>query len=79
MNAIRRHILWLGLAVLGAFALATVALGRGETISALWVVVAAVCVYLIAYRYYSLFLATRVLELVVRSINLVTNNIESRH
>ncbi|MDC8785551.1 carbon starvation CstA family protein [Roseateles koreensis] len=60
---IRRHLVWLGVAVLGAFALATVALGRGESVSALWVVIAALCVYLIAYRYYSLFLATRVLEL----------------
>ena len=63
MVTIRRHLIWLAVAILGAFALATVALGRGETVSALWVVVAAVCVYLIAYRYYSLFVATRVLEL----------------
>ena len=50
-------------AIVGAFALATIALQRGEAISALWVVVAALCVYLIAYRYYSLFLATKVLGL----------------
>jgi carbon starvation protein len=61
--AIRRHLAWLVVAVLGAFALATVALGRGEAVSALWIVVAAVCVYLIAYRYYSLFIAQRVLGL----------------
>ncbi|MBB4842454.1 carbon starvation protein [Paucibacter oligotrophus] len=60
---IRRHLVWVAVAILGAFALATVALGRGEAVSALWVVVAAVCVYLIAYRYYSLFLANTVLEL----------------
>ncbi|ALT78853.1 carbon starvation CstA family protein [Paucibacter sp. KCTC 42545] len=60
---IRRHLPWAALAILGAFALATVALGRGEAVSALWVVIAAVCVYLIAYRYYSLFLANTVLEL----------------
>lgn len=60
---IRRHLAWLAVAVLGAFALATVALGRGEAVSALWIVVAAVCVYLIAYRYYSLFIAQRVLGL----------------
>jgi carbon starvation protein len=63
MPNIRRHLVWFLVALVGAFALATVALGRGEAVSALWVVVAAVCVYLIAYRYYSLFLATRVLEL----------------
>ncbi|MBY0237157.1 MAG: carbon starvation protein A, partial [Burkholderiaceae bacterium] len=60
---IRRHLPWAALAILGAFALATVALGRGEAVSALWVVIAGVCVYLIAYRYYSLFLANTVLEL----------------
>ena len=50
-----RHLLWFLVAVLGAFALGTVALVRGEAVSALWIVVASVCVYLIAYRYYSLF------------------------
>src|SRR5204863_3681959 len=63
MLTLRRHVAWLIVAVLGAFALATVALSRGEAVSALWIVVAAVCVYLIAYRYYSLFLAQRVLGL----------------
>jgi carbon starvation protein len=63
MPFVRRHLPWLLVSVLGAFALAVVALGRGEAVSALWVVVAAVCVYLIAYRYYSLFLAQRVLGL----------------
>jgi len=63
MSAIRRHLPWLLVAVFGAFALATVALARGEAVSALWIVVAAVCTYLIAYRYYSLFLAQRVLGL----------------
>ncbi len=63
MSGIRRHLVWLAIAILGTFALATVALGRGESVSALWVVVSAVCVYLIAYRYYSLFMATKVLGL----------------
>ncbi|MDO9437210.1 carbon starvation CstA family protein [Hydrogenophaga sp.] len=63
MSGMGRHLGWFFVAVLGAFALAAVALGRGEAVSALWVVVAAVCVYLIAYRYYSLFLATKVFGL----------------
>ncbi len=63
MSFIRRHLAWAGVAVLGASALAIVALSRGEAVSALWVVIAAVCVYLIGYRYYSLFLAQRVLGL----------------
>ncbi|CAM3895369.1 carbon starvation CstA family protein [Bordetella tumulicola] len=57
------HLAWLAIAVLGAFALGTVALSRGETINALWIVIAAVCVYLIAYRYYSRFIANKVLKL----------------
>ena len=60
---LRRHLAWAGVAILGAASLATVALSRGETISALWVVAAALCVYLIAYRYYSLFIANTVLGL----------------
>lgn len=63
MSGLGRHLGWFFVAVLGAFALAAVALGRGEAVSALWVVVASVCVYLIAYRYYSLFLATKVFGL----------------
>ena len=54
---------WLAVAVIGAFALGTIALHRGETINAVWLVIAAVCVYLISYRYYSLYIATRVLRL----------------
>ena len=52
---------WALVAVLGAVALGVVALHRGETINALWLVVAAVCVYLTAYRFYAMFIATRVL------------------
>ena len=63
MSFIRQHLIWLAVAILGAFAFATVALARGEAVSALWVVVAAVCIYLIAYRYYSRFIADRVLGL----------------
>jgi carbon starvation protein len=63
MQNIGRHLAWAGVAILGASSLATVALSRGETISALWVVAAALCVYLIAYRYYSLFIADKVLGL----------------
>ncbi|MDM0013283.1 carbon starvation CstA family protein [Variovorax sp. J22P168] len=63
MHSIRRHLVWLVVAVVGAFALGTVALARGEAINALWIVVAAICTYLIAYRYYSLFIADTVLRL----------------
>ncbi|AKJ27186.1 carbon starvation protein A [Caldimonas brevitalea] len=52
--------MWVLVALLGAVAFGVVALHGGETIGALWIVIAAVCTYLIAYRYYSLFLARRV-------------------
>ena len=40
-----------------------IALNRGESIGAIWIVIAAICVYIIAYRFYSLFIANRVLKL----------------
>jgi carbon starvation protein len=49
--------------VLGAVALGVLALHRGETISAAWLIVAAVCTYAVAYRFYARFLALRVLGL----------------
>jgi carbon starvation protein len=54
---------WALLAVLGAIALGVVALHRGETINALWIVVAALCVYLTAYRFYGRFIADKVLQI----------------
>src|SRR3954471_12783248 len=51
---------WLLLAVAGAVAWGVLALHRGETISAAWLVLAAVGTYLLAYRFYSRFLATKV-------------------
>ncbi len=62
-NSLLRHLPWLLLAIVGACALGVVALRRGEAINALWIVVAAVAIYLVAYRYYSLFIATRVMQL----------------
>ena len=63
MGAVQKHGPWALVGALGAAALAIVATQRGESINALWVVVAAVCVYLIAYRYYSLYIADRVMRL----------------
>ncbi|AOE62312.1 carbon starvation protein A [Pseudomonas corrugata] len=65
-NSLLRHIPWLLLAVAGACALGVVALRRGEPINALWIVVAAVAIYLVAYRYYSLFIANNVMQLDAR-------------
>ncbi len=62
-TALKQHGPWLLVGLLGALALSVLATERGETVNALWIVVAAVSVYLIAYRYYSRFIARRVLQL----------------
>jgi carbon starvation protein len=54
---------WLVVAALGAGALGSIALHRGEPLNATWFVVAAVCCYLVAYRLYSAFVAAKVLTL----------------
>ena len=58
-----RILIWILVALLGALALATVALHRGEQINAMWLVVAAVCTYALGYRFYSKFIAAKVLTL----------------
>lgn len=63
MNQLFKWVGWLLFSLLGAAALGVIALNRGESISAIWIVIAAVCVYLIAFRFYSLFIANRVLKL----------------
>src|SRR5438270_2999262 len=63
MNKIASILLWPAIAIAGAFSFAALALGRGENVSAVWLVTAAVCVYFIAYRFYSKFIADRVLVL----------------
>jgi carbon starvation protein len=60
---IRKHAPWALLAAIGAFALGVVATSRGEMINALWIVTAAISVFLIAYRYYALFIARTVMRL----------------
>jgi carbon starvation protein len=58
-------ILWMFIALLGAFSLAVVTgiLFPEEKVNALWLVVAAICIYTLAYRYYGIFLAKKVTEL----------------
>src|SRR5215471_107581 len=63
MPRLARAILWLAVAALGAVAFGILALVRGETISAAWLVIAAVCTYVVAFRFYSRFIATRVFDL----------------
>lgn len=74
-NGILKHVPWLILGIIGAVCLGVVALRRGESISALWIVVASIAVYLIAYRYYSLYIATKVMKLdETRATPAVINN-----
>src|SRR4029434_10937668 len=57
-----RIAIWTAVAVLGALAWGILALARGESVNAVWLVVAALCSYAIAYRFYARFIAKRVLE-----------------
>jgi carbon starvation protein len=57
------RLLWALLAIAAAFAMATIAQSRGEPVNSLWLVVAAVCTYLLGYRFYAGFLAARVMAL----------------
>nr|WP_314583312.1 carbon starvation CstA family protein [uncultured Pseudomonas sp.] len=75
MSRLTKHLGWFAVAALGACALGVVALRRGEAINALWIVVAAVAIYLVAYRYYSLFIANHVMQLdPTRATPAVINN-----
>src|SRR5579864_6247178 len=58
-----RTLLWIAVAILGALALSTIALHRGEQVNALWLLTAAVCSYALGYRFYSKFIAAKVLAL----------------
>ena len=74
-NKYLKHLPWVIVALVGACCLAVVALRRGETISALWIIAAAVSVYLIAYRYYSLYITNKVMGLdATRATPAVVNN-----
>jgi carbon starvation protein len=61
--SIGKKLLWFGVAALGTWAIAILALSRGEQISALWIVIAGFCALSISYRFYSSWLATKVLVL----------------
>ena len=63
MSKPARLAVWVAVAIAGALSVATIALHRGEEINAMWLVVAAVCSYAIGYRFYSKFIAARVLAL----------------
>lgn len=58
-----KTIAWFAVAMLGAYALSGIALNRGESINAIWMVTAAVCIYAIAYRFYAAWIAAKVLTI----------------
>src|SRR5262249_54345219 len=60
-SAPQSKLLWIAIALLGAVAFAIVALNRGETVNAAWLVIPATCIYSIAHPFYGLFVANRAL------------------
>ncbi|MCY1043131.1 carbon starvation protein A [Corallococcus sp. bb12-1] len=63
MGGVARKLGWLLVALAGAFSLGVVALHRGESINAIWLVVAAVAVFMLGYRFYGRFIAEKALRL----------------
>src|SRR3989441_731397 len=63
MQPLASLLMWSGISVLGAAAFGVLALSRGETVNAAWLLTAAVCTYAVGYRFYSKFLANRVFGL----------------
>lgn len=61
MNTLLKNAIWILVAILGAAAVGGIAINRGESINSLWFVVAALCVYSLAYRFYSAWIAATVL------------------
>src|SRR5688572_15203439 len=63
MPKVVKAAIWLVVALIGAAAFGRIALSRGETINAAWLITAAVCVYAIAYRFYSKIIAAKIFAL----------------
>jgi carbon starvation protein len=58
-----KYLIWIVIACVAAFCLGAIALNRGEQINSVWLVLASVCTYLLAYRFYSKFVAAKVMAL----------------
>jgi len=63
MRKLLGHLLWAAVSMAAAFALAGIALNRGEPVNSVWLVVAAVCTYLVGFRFYARFIGARVMGL----------------
>jgi len=62
-GSVLSKLVWFAVAIAGAWAVGSIATHRGESINAIWFVVAAACVYLIAFRFYSAWICAKVLVL----------------
>ena len=58
-----KKIGWIIISLIGAFAFALIALQREESINAIWFITAAICIYMVAYRFYAAWIATKVFVL----------------
>jgi carbon starvation protein len=63
MNKVLSALIWVLIAIAGATALGYLAISRGESISAAWLLTAAICSYLVGYRFYSKFIAAKIFAL----------------
>ena len=61
-SGIQGKLLWAVVVLLGTIALGVIALSRGESINAAWLVIAGICVYFVAYRFYGLYITSKVLR-----------------
>lgn len=61
--AVKQKLIWIAVALVGALGFAMLALSRGETVNAAWMVLAALSCYAISYRFYSKFIADKVFGL----------------
>src|SRR4051812_47513163 len=68
MSKLLSALMWVVIALAGAAAFAWMALSRGETISAAWLLTAAICTYLVGYRFYSKFIAAKIFALDAKRI-----------
>src|SRR5450755_2376989 len=63
MKKMLGHVLWAAVAVAAAFFLAGIAINNGEPVNSFWLVLAAVCTYLVGFRFYAKFIAVKVMAL----------------
>jgi carbon starvation protein len=63
MKRVAGHFVWAALSVVAALSLAGIAMNRGEPINSIWLVLAASCTYLLGFRFYGKFIATKVMAL----------------